>query len=492
MQPINRLPKDIFILIPRFFTNEEWAHDTFPMNRPLITMTHVCRSWRNTLIATPSLWTQIDFSTSEFQQAEGFLGRSRKQLLDVYQFFESEDDVEPFLSATLGNISRLRWLKIESCFPYFERVLIQLRRKAPELKHLIIGNKPIMADREMTLPSTIFKGQLPKLTSLSLHNIRTNLCDFNLPSLTRFIFITATKTSVLDLTSSLKGCPSLEFVQLNLDYMPQLPTPPPRKRVQLAALKELKLNETACTSGLLDHLILPKCTEMTLRGHFTGEKSDYHGNPASRIHPSSIDHLPVMRGIIKAVAMPNSCILSGSNGNLRIWCFERTRGDFNAGYFTSFSPIPVLDIRELWVGQRGNSTRGLWGQTLSGVLSAFKVFSKVEGLTILRCKTEAFFTTLGSTTDGGILLPGLRRLTIYVGSGDLDVKALVQCAKTRKEHFRPIEEVDVVLGRELDASFVQETESLREFVGQLSCRVGKAPKLDYNMEDIPGCKVGLR
>ena len=225
-----------------------------------------------------------------------------------------------------------------------------------------------------------------------------------------------------------------------------------------------------------------------------GEEYDQFGYAAPQIHPSSIGHLLVMTGITKAVAMPDSCIFSGSNGDLRFWCCDGIREDFNAEYFCSFSPIPVLGIRELWVGQRGDSTRrpSSWRQTTGGVLGAFKVLSKVEDLTIVRCEMEAFFTMLGSTTDDGILLPGLRRLTIYVGVGDLNVGALVQCAKARKEYFRPVDEVTVVLGWELDASFVQEMKSLREFVGQLSCRVGEAPNLNYNMEDIPGREVGLR
>ena len=55
LQPINRLPKDIFVLIPHFFGggNDSWSYSHFPMNEHLITMTHVCRSWRNVLLSLP-------------------------------------------------------------------------------------------------------------------------------------------------------------------------------------------------------------------------------------------------------------------------------------------------------------------------------------------------------------------------------------------------------------------------------------------------------
>ena len=176
--------------------------------------------------------------------------------------------------------------------------------------------------------------------------------------------------------------------------------------------------------------------------------------------------------------MPNSCILSGPNGNLRFWCFEGTREIFDAEFFTLFSPISPLEIRELWVGRNTKSyfseNSKPWKQTAAGVRGAFEVLTKVEDLTIVSCETGPFFVTLNATTDDGILLPGLRRLTIYVGCGDLDISALVQCAKTRNEHSRPFVEVAIVFGSEPRAEVVRVLESLRELVKKLDYRVGVA------------------
>jgi hypothetical protein len=481
LQPINRLPKDAFILIPRFFTNEEHDWNAFPMNKPLITMTHVCRSWRNVLLSTPSLWTQLDFATRDSKQAIGFLRRSGDLLLDVSEYLQDDHNVEPFLSTTLRNIHRLQRLDLNSCLQNLERVLTQFTRPAPELKHLQIANDPNITDRDMKLPRTIFGGRLPKLTSLSLMHFRTNLRDLNLPSLTQFDFTTGTKISVRDLTSFFERCPSLELIKLYLSYESQLPTTPPQKRILLPALKELRLDQTASASGVLDHLILPKCTEVLLKGLFTGDKFDQYGNPAARIHPSSIDHLPVMRGITKAVATPNSCVFSGPNGNLRFWCFDGARKDFDGEFFSSFSPISISEIRELWVGQRTESYsskhRRPWKQTAARVHGAFGVLTKVEDLTIVSCEMVPFFATLGATVDGAALLLGLRRLTIYVGCGDLDISALIQCAKARLECSRPLGEVTIVFENEPGADVIREVESLRKFVGELNYRVDITPGL---------------
>ena len=222
---------------------------------------------------------------------------------------------------------------------------------------------------------------------------------------------------------------------------------------------------------------------MLLKGQFTGEKLDQYGNPAARIHPSSIDHLPVMRGITKAVATPNSCIFSGPNGTLRFWCFDGARENFDGDFFSLFSPIPVSEIKELLVGARTESYYGTpsrpWKQTAARVRGAFGVLTKVEDLTIVSCETVPFFATLGATVDGATLLPGLRRLTIYVGCGDLDVSALIQCAKARLECSRPLGEVTIIFENEPGADVIREVESLREFVGELDYRVDVTPELQW-------------
>jgi len=478
LQPINRLPKDILILVPRFFTNEVGEHEMFPMNKPLIMMTHVCRSWRNLLLSTPSLWTQIDFSTYKSKQAEGFLGRSRKQFLDIHHFFGSRGDTtEPFLSTTLQNLYRVRRLDIGSTSQRLERVLVQFTAPAPELQHLEIMNDIDFTNRDVKLPSNIFEGQLPKLTSLTLYFLRTDLRGFNFPSITRFSFTTGTYISIGNLTSFFERCPLLEFIQIRLSYAPQPPIAPPRKRVRLGALKELRFDLTASTSGLLDHLTLPKCTEMLLKGQFTGKEFDGKGYPVARIHPSSIDHLPVTRGITKAVAMPHSCILSGPNGNLRFWCFFENRNDFDAEFFTSFAPISVSGIKELWIGSTIESYPGRipWKQTATGVRGAFEVLTKVEDLTIVSCETEPILTTLDVKIDNAVFLPGLRRLTIYVGCGELDISALIQSTKARKEHSRPLEELAIIFENEPGADAVRELETLGEIVGGFDYRIGMAP-----------------
>ena len=461
------------------------------MVRPLITMTHVCRSWRDVLLSTPSLWTRIDFAASGSRQAEVFLDRSGQQLLDLRHVFKGEEGKEPFLSTVLSNTYRLRRLEIGSSLLHLEPLLEQFSRPAPKLEHLKIKRDNPLEERDMKLHATIFGGQLPKLTDLSLCGFRMELRDFNFSSLTRFALSTETHHPVQDLTSFFERCPLLEFIQLRLPYMYPFrsPTPPPRNRTLLAALKELRFCETACASGLLDHLILPSCTEMKLNGGFAGEESDTNGTPSARIHPSSIDHLPVMTGIAKAVAIPSSCILSGPNGTIRFYCPDLTRDRFNAEFFTSFSPIFVMEIKELWVGEYHTSYEGTsyrpWAPTATDVHSALAALTRVEDLIIVNGRTGPFFSTLGSTTENSLLLPELRRLTIYVGYWGMDVSALLQCVRARKEYSQPLGKVIIVFPKEPGDDVVKGVESVREFTRELIWRVGEDPKLYWAGE---GCK----
>jgi len=132
---------------------------------------------------------------------------------------------------------------------------------------------------------------------------------------------------------------------------------------------------------------------------------------------------------------------------------------------------------------RLSNKRTSWKQTAPGLRGSFGVLKDVEGLTVVCCKMEPFFQTLGETVNGGILLPALQRLTVYVGCGDVDIPALIQCTKARKEHFRPLGEVTVVWERDPEAGVRDEVESLREFVGELVHRVGEAPKLFWRGDE---------
>ena len=66
---------------------------------------------------------------------------------------------------------------------------------------------------------------------------------------------------------------------------------------------------------------------------------------------------------------------------------------------------------------------------------------------------------------------------MYVGFRDLDVSALLQCTRARKGYSLPLGEVAIVWQKDPDVDHKQVVELLREFVGELTQRVGDAPEL---------------
>jgi len=143
------------------------------------------------------------------------------------------------------------------------------------------------------------------------------------------------------------------------------------------------------------------------------------------------------------VVMEGSCTFSGPSGNLSFRWFQETHEDIDAHFSASFSQISVLQIREFRNGRRttyGSSNKHTSWKQNAVVLhcGAFEELTDVEGLTIVCCKMEPFPQTLAETVDGIIHLSGLQKLTVYVGYGDMEVSALMQCKRTRKERFRPL------------------------------------------------------
>ena len=71
--PINKIPPDVFFLIPEYLEDSE--------DENLIKMTHVCRGWREVLIARPSLWVRLYCKNTDRTRA--YIERSKSSLLEL-------------------------------------------------------------------------------------------------------------------------------------------------------------------------------------------------------------------------------------------------------------------------------------------------------------------------------------------------------------------------------------------------------------------------
>jgi hypothetical protein len=72
--PINRIPPEILSLIPDFLDGPQ-------KNRCVITLTHVCRAWREIFTSRSTLWT--DFRCNSASKTKVYLERSKSSPINV-------------------------------------------------------------------------------------------------------------------------------------------------------------------------------------------------------------------------------------------------------------------------------------------------------------------------------------------------------------------------------------------------------------------------
>ena len=78
--PINRIPSEVFSLIPG-----HWEKDD--RDKCLITLTHVCRGWRELLITHSSLWVRLNCTNADKTRVYIEHSKSRPLELSLYKHY---------------------------------------------------------------------------------------------------------------------------------------------------------------------------------------------------------------------------------------------------------------------------------------------------------------------------------------------------------------------------------------------------------------------
>ena len=127
----------------------------------LVSVTHVCRSWRQVAIAAPELWTEITMVNQE--AAKAFLGRSGAVPLKVdLQLGSGAKIDQDLLEAVIPHVHRLRQLSLFTHRGLGPARSMPFTEPAPLLERLAIyyplGDRPIL----------LFGDQAPRLRELSM------------------------------------------------------------------------------------------------------------------------------------------------------------------------------------------------------------------------------------------------------------------------------------------------------------------------------------
>ncbi|KAH9911709.1 uncharacterized protein B0H18DRAFT_1128213 [Fomitopsis serialis] len=277
---LNMLPNEIFVSIIRHAVSGE---DTMAW----ITRTMgVCRHWRETIIRTPLLWTDIRLS-GNMQFSALCLTRSSGATINWYV---SEAHVRPppldWYSAT-GSLLALHHTRIKHMRIYLEATITPLVQLYWQLSTIAL---PVLVSMDLTavagLSTQWIPSYLPSLRRLSLHRLSVDVTHLPLSQLTSLDLnnVDLPSRSLASLLDVLKACTSLQrFVYEDTDDMPinELPVAADN-RVSLPHIRHFCITATSAhTSSLLVHILLAKQTRVVLY------PNDFHP-------PQDENHIPVL------------------------------------------------------------------------------------------------------------------------------------------------------------------------------------------------------
>ncbi|KAJ3507864.1 hypothetical protein NLJ89_g6065 [Agrocybe chaxingu] len=216
---INELPDDLLAEVITFATKSSKPNRN-PEVPVQIELSLVCRRWRDLILHSPLLWTDIFISTSSLSNASIFFERSQTALIDVtcssvVNGHSAHTAYISMISSTIArHISRLRSLDIDVSEPS-EVTYIFLQWKdleAPNLKSLHICSTPYpymtfltSYEPENEFPSWIVANAL---SSIRLEGIESQHFP-PLPSLTS-LDLDKTKLCPQQFCNILNNCPRLE------------------------------------------------------------------------------------------------------------------------------------------------------------------------------------------------------------------------------------------------------------------------------------------
>lgn len=252
LAPIHRLPHELLSTIPDYYFPEEVSHSTYPtiqyfvdsVDRYLITLTHVCRYWRDVFTSRSSLWSR--FYITNVDKTRAYIQRSRTSPLEIYAY----EAVEEALAPLIPHVHRLKSLII--CGRILPRRLGPFCGNTPLLQKLsIIAMGPIETDYiPGPFETELSEKDLSSLYELTLEGVTTtlpwrNLTNLRVVNLVNYFPEEQTVTQLLDFFESV---PLLHTVQIQGPIQGFSETP--ERLVPLPNLKEFY------SSGPEPHLIL--------------------------------------------------------------------------------------------------------------------------------------------------------------------------------------------------------------------------------------------
>jgi len=475
--PINKIPSEVLCLIPRYLEEDEGDGD-------LVTLTHVCRGWRELFIANSSLWTRLDCQNAD--KTRVYIERSKSSPLKISLCGgETVAYPEGAFLLVVPHVGRFKSLNIEGGVDPLRNLTPHLSCPIPLLSKLTIN---LDCDPVPVLNSTVFNGDLSSLCSLSLTGVITHLPWKNMSKLTTFelSFIPEGKISITQLLDFFEDAHHLRDITLHRS-IPISCNAPSGRVVSLPCLKNLTIFTESVHSTLLNHLSIPAGASLTLDFEFGGDRSPLPGL------------LPRTPGNLKNIFSITSVNLYLNRFEKRVRLDGPSGGLYMLGLLVLWdrASAPILDHRivrslnyfALSGTQRLMVTRCNLPMAIEFIKSpSYCILHRMEDLrtlTLTQCNNLPFILALNPDLNPSklILCPNLEELVLYVKKqSDFNLPELMSMAEGRALGGRKLQSITIVgLG---DLVPGKEVFKLKEHVGHVDYKFREEPpKWDSIYED---------
>jgi hypothetical protein len=263
--PISHLPPESLAFIFSFLSPSECDEEVY--YRTLIRATHVCRSWRETALDYPTLWSHIDFIKLRPAGIAGILARAKMVPLhlEVSGPHLSKAQFKIFKRQLGVHITHTREISLSGRYrALFERFV----SSAPILESLLVSDS--LRPSGFIIPNTLFNGAAPKLTNLTLIHDSIRWNSPLLKGLRVLVIVKPPKRARPTLRAwldALNQMFQLEVLTLHdatpINSVGGLHVFEPRRTVTLPSLTQFDICASAEDCALaLAHLVLPVLTSL--------------------------------------------------------------------------------------------------------------------------------------------------------------------------------------------------------------------------------------
>ena len=425
----------------------------------MITLTHVCRAWRDIFISRSSLWTDLDCQDTDKTRA--YLERSKSLPIDVW--FKSDQSIPPhgpFPQFTPHAIGRLGSLSIIGVGEHLPSVTAHLSHPAPLLRKLVIdADCTVRLARYPVLTPALFGGDLSSLRDMQLWCVRTELQWRNMANLTTFILGQASPggMSIGQLIDFFGGAPRLRRIEL----FNATPTSDVQGQqlVSLGSLKKMDILDSAPCSLLLNHLLIPTGAKLKTQVNLIDIRlEDYL--------PGSLNNLRNLSGFTDIDLYFGQTYwgmrFTGPNGQVSV--FPATP-NINSTWalLDQFVKLYTPNIERLRI-VRGN---------LNAVYWALLPLKDLHTLTLSRCRNLYAVThalSPNSNSSGVVVCPKLEELVLDpLGNEALNILDIIRMAAARMSRGAKLKSVRTV---SQDTFMQMKASGLEEYVSHMECISG--------------------